>query len=82
VVERVPEVPGEAADGFPLLLKLRYRPAEHLPDQVVEHAEPDQPAEHQEGVAEHDRLSLPSGAPPPVATKLGVMKLPSQCPMA
>ena len=63
VVERVPEVPGEAADGFPLLLKLRYRPAEHLPDQVVEHAEPDQPAEHQEGIAEHDRHVVAVGRP-------------------
>jgi hypothetical protein len=58
-----------------------HRLAEHLADQVVEHAEPGQPADDSEAVAEHDREVVVVGR---AATRrheaAGVMKLPSQWP--
>jgi len=57
VVQGEPEVLGQAVtDRLGLFLGLHPdRLADHLAEQVVEHAEPDQPADDRESVAEHDR---------------------------
>ena len=55
VVQREPEVPGQPARRLFLLLGYWHRLADHLPEQVVEHAEAAQPADGAEHVAEHER---------------------------
>ena len=55
VVQGVPEEPGDAGRRLVFLFEDRHRLAEHLPEQVVEHAQAAEPADRPEHVPEDER---------------------------